>query len=262
MARDGRTGGGSETVKSVDTTLALVEALMDLDGARVTTLAEEVGVSKSTVHKHLSTLSARDYVVRDGEAYRLGLRCLDVGGYARDRLPGATLVKAKVRELADETGEVAQFMAEERGLAVVLYREAGRNGVASRTRPGMRLPLHQVAAGKAILSRLPEARVVDIVEGRGLPRATEETITDPDALYAELEAVRERGIAFSYGESTRGLYSVATPLMAPDDDVLGACVVSGPSHRMSGDPMAREVPDLLLSVVNELELNIAHSGVA
>jgi len=48
-------------------------------------------------------------------------------------------------------------------------------------------------------------------------------------------------------------------MMAPDDTVLGACVVSGPSHRMRGEPMDEGIPDLLLSVVNEVELNIAHA---
>lgn len=255
---DGGSSGQSR-IKSLDTTFTIVESLTDLDGARVTELADRTGLSKSTVHKHLATLVAHGYVVKEGEEYRLGFRFLDLGGYVRAQFTGADIIKSKIQELAEKTGEVAQYMTEENGEAVVLYREDGHHGVPSRTRTGKRMYLHQVASGKAILAQLPEERVDEILERHGLPRATDTTITDPDELKAELEEIRENGVAYSYGESTKGLYAVAAPMMAPDETVLGACVVSGPSHRMAGEPIDEEIPEILLSIVNEVELNIAHS---
>ena len=245
-------------VQSVGTTLELVEALQERGEARVTTLADDLDCSKSTVHKHLSTLRSQDFVVKNGEVYRLGLRFLDVGGHVRSNVRGANRIKQKVRELSRETGELVQFITEERGRSVVLYREVGTNGVNTRTRVGKRLYLHQIAAGKAILANLAESRVDDIVARHGLPRATETTITDREALDEELAAVRERGVSYSLGESTRGLNAVAVPMFAPDDVVLGACVVSGPSHRLQGERLEEDLPNVLLSVVNELELNLAY----
>jgi len=252
-------GAGKARIKSLGTAFTIVDALQDLGGGRVTEVADRADLSKSTAHKHLNTLLDHGYVVKDGDDYRLSFRFLDVGGHVRSQFPGANVIKPKIQELAEKTGEVAQCITEERGKAVVLYREAGRNGVPTRTRTGKILSLHQTASGKAILSQFPEERVEKIVDRHGLPRATESTITDREELFEELAAIRERGIAHSYGESTRGLYAVAAPMMAPDDTVLGACVVSGPSHRMRGEPMDEGIPDLLLSVVNEVELNIAHA---
>lgn len=251
--------GADAPIKSLGTAFKVIDALKEHDGGRVTEIATETGLSKSAVHKHLATLVAHGYVVKEGEEYRLSFRFLDIGGYVRSRFPSANIIKTKVQELATETGEVAQCMTEQRGKSVVLYRETGTNGVPTRTRPGKRMFLHQTASGKAILSRLPRERVEEIIDHRGLPRATDATITDREDLFEELDEIRDRGIAYSLGESTRGLYAVAAPMTKPDGTVLGAFVVSGPSHRMRGTPMDEEYPDLILSLVNEVELNIAHS---
>lgn len=246
-------------VQSVGTTLELIKALQERNGsARISTLANDLNRSKSTVHKHLATLRSRDFVVKNDNIYSLGLRFLDVGGHVRSNFQGANRIKQKIRELSQQTEELAQFMTEERGRSVVLYREVGSNGVNTRTRVGKRLHLHQLASGKAILAHLTESRVDEIIAHRGLPQATETTITDRDELDEELARIRERGVAYSFGESTQGLNAVAVPMLAPDNVVLGACVVSGPSHRLKGKRLEEDLPDLLLSVVNELELNLAY----
>lgn len=250
---------GNVPVKSLKTTFEVIDALQELGQSGVTELANHIGLSKSSIHKHLNTLAAYDYVVKEGEEYRLGFRFLDIGGHARTQFPGTNIIKPKVQELAEETNEVAQYMTEECGRAVVLFREADQSGVSSRTRVGTRMYLHQIASGKAILAKLSRSRVIEILDRHGLPRATDNTITDREELFAELDEIREQGISYSYGESTKGLYAVAVPMSAPNGSVLGACVVSGPSHRMRGEPMEKEIPNLLLSVVNEIELNIRHS---
>lgn len=258
MANTGRSDGPT-LIKSVGTACRIIESLQELDGGRLTEIADHSGVSKSTVYKHLSTLAANDYVVKEDDEYRLGFRFLDIGGYVLSQFPGSNVIKLKLQELAEETNEVAQYMTEECGRTVVLYRESGGNGVPSRTRLGSRMYTHQTASGKAILSQLPRERVEEIVDQYGLPAATDATITDREALFEDLDAVRERGVAYNYGESTKGLYAISAPMLNSDGTVLGACTVSGPSHRMREGVMEEEIKPVLLSIVNEIELNIAHS---
>jgi len=118
--------------------------------------------------------------------------------------------------------------------------------------------LHQTASGKAILSQLPDERVTEILNRHGLPAATDATVTDRAELRTELDRITERGVAYNEGESTRGLCAVAAPVTAPDERVHCACVISGPRHRMESEQMSEEYADFLLSVVNEIELDIAH----
>ncbi|SEH42770.1 DNA-binding transcriptional regulator, IclR family [Halopenitus malekzadehii] len=247
------------TIGSIDTSFAIVTALQDLDGAGVTELADATGLSKSSVHKHLRSLAKHDFVTKDGDEYALGLRYLDLGAHVRSRIPGSAQIKHKLRELADETGESAQFAVEERGHAVVVYREVSHGGVYSRGRVGRRFHPHQTAAGKAILARRSDQWIAELIDRRGLPAATPHTITDREELFEEIRATRERGVALNSEESTEGLRAVAVPVTDPDGDVLGAFAVAGPTHRISGDRFETDIPDLLRSVVNEFELNLAHS---
>ncbi|MFB6124157.1 MAG: IclR family transcriptional regulator [Haloferacaceae archaeon] len=247
------------TIKSIDTSFAIVTALRDRNGAGVTELAEATDLSKSSVHKHLRSLMKHDVVVKAGEEYRLGLRYLELGTHVRAQVPGATEIKHKLRELATETGESAQFAVEERGQAVVLFREVSHGGVYSRGREGRRFYMHQTAAGKAILSQYSDQWVREILDRHGLPKATDHTVDDEEALFAELDEIRESGVAFNSEESTEGLRSVAVPVTGADGDVLGAFAVAGPVHRFEGVRFETELPNVVRSIVNELELNLAYS---
>lgn len=252
---DAPSGGG---VKAVETSLAVLEALRQMGGGRVTDVVDRTGLSKGAVYKHLTTLTEHDFVVKEGNDYHLGFRFLEYGGWLRSRYVGSELVKPRIRELADETNEVAHFAIREKNHVITLFRENGTQGVFTRTRLGRRLHLHQTAGGKMLLAHLPPSEVDAIVDAVGLPSATAHTITDREDLRVELETARERGFAVNREESTKGVVAVAVPL-APDDTVVGACSVAGPRHRMSDERIEGELVDLLSSVVTELELNITHS---
>jgi DNA-binding IclR family transcriptional regulator len=247
------------TIRSIDTSFAIVTALRERNGAGITELADATGLSKSSVHKHLRSLMKHDFVVKSGTEYRLGLRYLDFGAHVRAQVTGSTEIKHKLRELATETGESVQFAVEERGQSVVLYRDVTPGGVYSRGRVGRRFHMHQTAAGKAILSQFSDQWVREIIDRHGLPKATPHTVSDEAALFEDLEAIRDRGVAFNSEESTEGLRSVAVPVTGHEGDVLGAFAVAGPIHRLTNERFETELPDLVRSVVNELELNLAHS---
>lgn len=249
---------GGSGVKAVETTIAIVDTLKRLEGGKVTEIAEETGLSTGAVYKHLATLTRHGFVVENGSEYQLGFRFLDYGGWLRSRYIGSELIKPRVRELAEETNEVALFAIPEQGRVITLFRENGTQGVFTRTRLGRRLYPNQTAGGKAILSQLPESAVRNHIDTVGLPEATENTITDESALMEELARIRERGYALNEEESTEGLVAVAVPVV-PAETVIGACSVAGPRHRMSDEYLKGDVVEQLLSVVNELELNIAHS---
>jgi len=249
---------GGPRVKAVDTSVEIIDTIQSLGGGKVTEIVEETDLSKGAVYKHLSTLRAHDLVVKDGSQYNLGFRFLDYGGWLRSHYVASEIIKPQVREIAEETNEVAMFAIQENSRIITLFRENGNQGVSTRTRLGRRLYPHQTAGGKAILSQLPEEKVRSVLETTGLPKATENTITEESELHEELDTIRDRGYSFNMEESTKGLVAVAVPLV-PDDTVIGACSVAGPRHRMDESRLEDDIVGLLLSAVNELELNITHS---
>ncbi|WP_254544698.1 IclR family transcriptional regulator [Halomarina pelagica] len=246
-------------VKAVETSFTIVETLKKINGGKVTEIVDQTGYSKGAVYKHLTTLMDHDFVVKRGEEYTLGFRFLDYGGFIRSRYIGSELIKPQIQELAEITNEVALFGIPEKDRVITLFRENGNRGVFTRTRLGRRLYLNQTAGGKAILSEFSKSEVEGVIDRVGLPKATEHTITDEDELFDELETIRDRGYALNREESTEGLVAVSVPLV-PDGTLIGTCSITGPRHRMTEDQLTGEFPELLLSVVNELELNITHSS--
>lgn len=246
-------------VKAVETSLLIVEVLHERGGGRPTELADHLCLAKSTVHDHLSTLVKHGYVSKEGEKYVLSHRFLSLGEATRRRRKSYRLARSYVEKLATKTDERAQFIVEENGEGVYIHTAQGKDAVRTDSGIGRRIPLHATAAGKSILSRLPEARVHEILDTRGLPQLTSTTITDRDVLLDQIEEIEKQGYAFNEGENTARLSAVGTPIMAPDDSVLGALSVSGPTNRMKNKRESGDIVDLLLGTKNELELEIPYS---
>ncbi|MFB6131758.1 MAG: IclR family transcriptional regulator [Salinigranum sp.] len=250
-----RMSGNAGQIQAVKRLFSIIDALEALDGAGITALSERTGIPNSTVHRYLSELLNNGYVVKKGQKYHLSLRFLQLGEYVRNREFVSDIIKPKVRQIAVQTGEHATFAVNEDGAGVVVYTESGNNAVKTGIRVGQRIPLHCFAAGKAILAHLPEEDVERIVDERGLPSYTENTITDWEELMEELDEIREQKYALDAGEYVDGLLSVAAPVHGPDEQILGALGVAGPAHRMQKD----WIPDFMVGTANEVKLNVKYS---
>ncbi len=243
-------------VRTTEKTLALVEELMERGPCGVTELADGLEMGKSAVHNHLTTLRKHGYVLKEGDEYGLGLKFLEVGGSTRKSMEFYQVAEPEVKALADETGELANLLVEEQGMGVYLMRSKGEEAVDLDTYAGLRTNLHTTALGKAILAYLPEERVEEIIERRGLERETPRSIGTREELFETLEEVRERGYAIDDGERLEGLRCIAAPVKDSSDDVLGAISVSAPASRISDEDLHGSLPERVLSAANVVELNI------
>lgn len=250
--------GTSSTVKASETTLAVIEALQSLGGGRVNEVADHLDRAPSTVHRHLNTLLAHDYVTKKGDSYHLGLRFLTLGGIVQTSDPAYQMAETKVEELADQTGERVQFIVEEHGYRFYVHTATGSQAVETDSRIGKRGYLHCSAAGKAILAKLPDDYLEEIISHHGLPPVTPNTITEKDELYAELDRIRDAEVAYNFEESTEGLTAVGTAITDSTGSVIGGLSISGPAHRLKDEHLETEMADLLLGVANELELKIKY----
>lgn len=245
-------------LETVERAFEIIEVLQETDGARVTELANQMDMAESTAHGYLTTLLHNGYLVKEGDEYSVGLKFLNLGGYAQQRKGEYKFAKKKTRELANETEERAQFIVEENGRGVYVHTETGSRAVRTDSRIGKLNYLHASAAGKAILAQSHQEKVETIIDRWGLPAVTENTITESESLYDELETVRTQGYSLNKEESTNGLRAVGVPIQRETGEVVGALSVSGPSNRLRGDIFKEELPELLLGVANELELKVQY----
>lgn len=245
-------------IKATETTFAVVETLAKLEYARLSEIAENVGVANSTASEHLLTLQDHGYVVEEDNRYRLGLRFMDTGIQAKryySDLQSAS--KPVMEQLVDDTDEAVNLVVKENNMAVHVQRLFGTRGVPTDSWVGKRRPLHALAAGKAILAELPKEVVDEVVEERGLSASSDRAITTREELDRELESVRERGVSFNDRESHKQIRAVGSAIVL-EEGVRGAVSVAGPSKRLTGSYFREEIPNLLLGAVNEIELKLMY----
>lgn len=242
--------------KTTQTSFRVLDGLAGLRGGGVTDLAVHLDMPKSTVYKHLATLRDIGYVRKDGSEYYLGAKFVELGETTKRDYLLYRIGRVDAEKLALVTGDIAGLFIEERGTGTVLVQTRGdyasKNDIVfENTRY-----LHASAPGKALLAQLPEARVDEILDRHGLPRVTENTITDRGELREQLETIRDRGIAFESGEQQAGYHSIAATIGGWDDPVLGSLYVAGPPDRMSSPRMRQDLAMTLESVSQNVEGNL------
>lgn len=247
----------SNSIKTTKRSFELIEGLKEMGGAGVTELANRLDMSKSVVHNHLNTLRDEEYVVKRNDKYALSLKFLELGGYTRKQMPIYTAAREPMAQLAEETGELINLMTESSGYGVYLYRAKGDNAVDLNTYTGFQTHLHITALGKSIMSQLSEEEWMGYVEKRGLPAATENTITDTEALRERLRQIEEQGYTIDNSERLEGVRCVAAPIEG-QEGVAGAISVSAPEGRLSLEQAREETQRKVRNTANVIELEMRY----
>lgn len=249
---------GSETetvgVSTTRKTFEILEVLRETEGLSIAEITRRTELTKSTVYRHLKTLAEMGYVIeRDGEYY-IGLQLLEIAEQTRNREPGYTIAQRKVFDLGRETDERSMFLVEENFEGVYLHRY----GSPSNTMVGERRPLHSLASGKVILADWTDEKVDEFIERKGLENHARNTITEREALFEELDAIREQGYSLNDQEYMDGLFGVAVPVYTPDDELLGSLGLFGPTSRFTEEYIHDDLVDRLWDKAGEIKVTLAY----
>lgn len=242
------------TIQAVEIAFSIIDFLQEHERPGVTEIADALGYSKSTVHSHLRTLEGQEIIVRENDGYRLSLRMLDMATQVREQVGNYQVIKQEVDELAEETSELSQFGIEEHGQVSYLYKSTGGRAVQTASRVGTRQPMYATSLGKTILAFTSPDRREEIVASMDFEPLTSNTITSPDKLEDELEAIRDRGYGIDDEENFAGLRCISAPVRNADS-VLGAVSITGPSSRFTDERLHGELSDYVQQAANVIELN-------
>lgn len=220
-------------IGAVDNVLRLLRLFEGRELLRVNQVSREMGLSRSTVHRMLATLSHHQFVEQDehSRGYRAGPALVDIGLAVVQNMDVRALAYGALVRLRDETGETVH-LATLRG-ADVLYVESveGTRIIKTGSRVGWTLPAHATAAGKAMLAQLTEQELAARYPSEELTAPTERALTTLTALRGELEQVRLRGYAVNDAESEDDVSGVGAAVKDRQGTVRAAVVVTGPRSR-------------------------------
>ncbi len=202
-------------VPAVTRALDILELFLDGDGTlSAPEVTRRLHLPRTTVHELLTTLAARSYLApvpgRPGR-YRLGVRACQLGSRYAEHLDIAAEGQRVAREVAETCDETVHIAILEDLDVIHIAKVDSTRAVRMVSAAGRRLPAHCTAAGKMLLASLSQDEFDTRADGRELAAMTPRSITDPDALRAELAAVRERGTAFEHRESDPDVHGVAAP---------------------------------------------------
>jgi IclR family acetate operon transcriptional repressor len=219
------------TVGSVAKALRLVElvAAGPIVGMTLSELSRGLGVSKSTAYALARTLVDAGHLraVEPGPHYLLGMSLVRLGDIAGQRLPLSRLAAPLLQDLNQATGLTIRIAVVDDGYPVFVDRVDAAGTVRFHAPLGVRELPHTSSAGKAILASLTHADVVRIAAECGLPPRTRKSITDVDALIADLAISRRRGYAVDDEEDCDGVFCVAAAFFDHAMQCAGALSATG-----------------------------------
>lgn len=225
-------------VQSIERAFAVLGALAD-GPIGVTEVADRVDLPKSTAARMLASL-AREGAVEQlpGETrYRLGPRIESLATGLSGARSVVTIARPHLAALAASIGEVAGLSVPEGNLIHYIDQVDSDNPVGVRDWTGARLALHGVSSGLAVLALRPPADIDAYLAGP-LERFTDRTMTDPAALRDRLRRIQLDGYAWTNGEYTEDVASVAAAIADATGEAVAAIHVHGPSYRFP--PTGRE----------------------
>jgi IclR family acetate operon transcriptional repressor len=187
-------------------------------GMTLSELARSLGTSKSAAYALARTLVDAGHLraVEPGPHYLLGMSLVRLGDVAGQRLPLSRLAAPILQDLNQATGLTIRIAVVDDGYPVFVDRVDGSGTVRFHAPLGVRELPHTSSAGKAILSSLDAAEVARIGAECGLPPRTRKSITDVEALLADLAVTRRRGYAVDDEEDVDGVFCVAAPFRPRD----------------------------------------------
>ena len=249
-------------------TIERVTALLDLlgsysHGISLNEISQTLGLPKGTCHRLLNSLAYFDFVRQDRKTrhYALGFKHLDLANRLLKQIDFREVATPFLRELSEKTKETIHLVILDRD--EILYIEKfepheAQNGLQMASKVGHRTPAHSCAVGKMLLSELPRERVEAIIQNRGLPRRTENTITDKERLFEHLRLIRQRGYSIDDEENEVGIRCVAAPIRNAMGEAIAAISISGPALRITREAIEDSLRDLVMDTARQISEKLGY----
>ncbi len=249
--------------QSLERGLAILECFTpDRPVLGIADIATQLGMSRSTTHRYVTTLLALGYLKQGARRkYRLGLRVTDLGMSALNETSLREHAEADLGELAHRAGyatSIAVLDGEE-----VLYVDHIQ-GLRRRHVPGpalgagSRVPAYCTALGKVLLAHLPEYECREILSSLDLKREGPNTIVSKNTLRDELIQVLEEGLAVEDQELVEGRVAIAAPVFDEAGEITAAIDLTAGAEMIAVEEFADALGPHLISTADRISSRLGN----
>jgi IclR family transcriptional regulator, acetate operon repressor len=221
-------------IGSVDNVLRLLRLLETQPTLRINEVSRQMGLSRSTIHRIVTTLQHHGFVQqdRDSRSYMAGPVLQRIGLSAIRDNDLRVMARPYLERLRDDTDETVHLTQLQGTESVFLDGLESRQVLRAAVRTGESVPAHVSAAGKVMLAELSEDQLRVLYPTGRLAKSTERSVATRAKLEEQLREVRAQGYAVSRGESEVQITAVAAPIRDRRGRVQAAFVVVGPTSRV------------------------------
>ncbi len=252
-------GRHRDFVQSLERGLAIIK-VFDADRPRLTAseIAQASGLTRAAVRRFLFTLSELGYVQSHRNGYELTSHVLELGYAYLSSFTFPEVALPHLEKLVADSSEASEGSILDRDDVVYVVRVPGPALMTISVSVGARRPAYATAMGRVLLANLPALELEKYLTSSPFAPMLPNTITDPDALRAELSAVREQGFALVNQELEIGLVAVAVPVRDRHGSARAAINLSTHIGRKSVADMRALVPRVQ-QAATDIELGLRHS---
>lgn len=217
-------------------------------------IAQDLGLSRTTVFRILHTLQGAGWVSRRDEerVYRLGPAVLSRGFVYLASLDIVELARPTLAALRDATG-LSTHMAVRDGREVVyVARFPATTTVNSSVQIGSRFPIHATVMGRMMICDWSDEELAALFPEAELPAFTDQTPRTLAALKEIIASDRLRGHAVSQSFFERGVSSVAAPVRDDLGRTVATINATSVDNYVSLDDMNGRIKDAVLAAAAEI----------
>jgi IclR family pca regulon transcriptional regulator len=246
-------------VQSLERGLAIIRVFnSQRPSMTVSEIAQEADLTRAAVRRFLLTLSELGYVRGKNNRFELTPRVLELGYAYLSALSFPDIALPRLEELVAETGEASEGSILDGRDVVYVVRVPGPALMTISVNIGARRPAYATSMGRALLANLPPADLDAYLNKYELVPMLKRTVTDVDALRAELRRVREDGYALVNQELEEGLVAIAVPVHDRTGRVRAAINLSTHIGRKSVKEMRALVPAVRAAAA-DIEVGLRNS---
>lgn len=235
------------TIKSLDRALEVLIALGEMQSGTLSEVAGELGQSPATVYRVLTTFQGRGFADFDerSQEWSIGPAAFLTGSHFLRRTSLVERARPIMRELMQATGETANLGIERDGKVLFLGQVETHATIRAFFPPGTASAMHASGIGKALLCRMDDKRQRQVLAASQLEAFTPHTLTDPEAMIADLQEAKARGYAYDGEERNIGMRCIAAPVFNVFGEVVAGISVSGPTSRITDDRIVALADDVM-----------------
>ena len=247
-------------VRVIGKAVAALDQFLNGDGElTLPELSRRLGMSRSTVHRLLTTMEHHQLVDRtETGGYELGMHLFRLGSAVQVAAVLSRLAHPSLEELAERFA-VSSYLSIRDGDRALCVARVDRGPVKTTVyQVGDTLPLHLGAGPMILLSDQPTVEL-DHILTRPLASMTPATITDPQAVRRRLEEIRKTGIAYTADDVQVGLAAMGVRVRDRSGSVIAAVSVVALTHWFDGQRRA-EIAATLGETARTIEAQLGPRG--